>query len=74
MIASPSILSYLQELGCYEFCNKVREIKSHPQLTKLFALRLHRHKAHLVGVIFELTTNAISKAIGMPCIGEIWFK
>ena len=70
LIAFPCILSHFQDLRCYEFCNKVQEIKSHPQLTNLFASRLHRHKVHLAGVRFELTTSAISKATGMHCIGE----
>ena len=74
LIASPSILSCFQELGCYELCSKVQKIKIHPQLTKLFSLRLHRHKVHLAGVRFELTTSAISKATGIPGIGERWFK
>ena len=60
MIASPTIVSYFQELGCYEFCEKVEKIESHPQLTKLIALNIHNHQVHLAGVKFELTTNSIS--------------
>ena len=74
LTTSHSILSYFQELGCYEFYNKVQEIKSHPHLTKLFSLKLHSHKVHLVRVIFELTTRAISEATGIAGIGERWFK
>ena len=74
LIASPFVLSYFQELGCFEFCNKVQEIKIHPKLTELLRLRLHRHKVHLAGVKFEQTPKAVSKATRIPCIGERWFK
>ena len=60
LIASPTIVSYFQEVGCYEFCERVQRIHSHPQLTKLFSLNLHNHQVHLAGVKFELTTNSIS--------------
>ena len=63
LTTSPSILSCFQELGCFEFCNKVQEIKRHPQLTELFSLRLHRHKVHLAGLRFELTPKAILKPL-----------
>ena len=43
-------------------------------MTKIFALNLHNHQVHVAGVKFELTTNAISMATGIPCIGERWFK
>ena len=69
-MAYPTIVSCFQELGCYEFCEKVQKMQSHPQLTKLFALNLHNHQIILVGVKFELTTNAISMATRIPCMGE----
>ena len=74
LIASPSVLSCFQELRCFDFRNKVQEIKIHPQLAELFSLRLHRHKVHLAGLNFELTPKAISKATKIPCIGEKWFR
>ena len=72
--ASPSILSCFQEMGCFDFCNKVQEIGSHPHLTELFSLRLHMKKVHIAGLDFELTPKAVSKATKIPCIGEKWFK
>ena len=74
LTASPTIVSYFQEVGCYEFYDKVQRIHSHPQLTKLFVFNLHEHHVHLVGVNFELTTNAISVATGIPFMGDKWFK
>lgn len=35
LITSPSVLSYFQELGCFEFYQKVQEIKRHFKLTEL---------------------------------------
>ena len=71
---SPSFLSCFQELGCFEFYNKVQEMGSHPHLTELFALRLHMKKVHIVGLDFEFTPKSVSKATKIPCIGEKWFK
>ena len=39
LIASPSIISYFQELGCYEFCKKVQEIKRSPSVDQLIFLK-----------------------------------
>ena len=52
LITSPTILACFQELGCHEFCKKVQNIQTHPQLTNLFALKLHKNQVHLAGVKF----------------------
>ena len=33
LMTSPTIVSCFQELGCYEFCEKVQNIQIHPHLT-----------------------------------------
>ena len=75
LTTSPTIVSYFQEVGCYEFCDKVQKVQSHPQLTKIFVLNLNDHKVHLAGVNFDLiTTSEISMTTRIPCMGDKWFK
>lgn len=71
---SPTRVSYFQEVGCLDFCEKLQRVKSHPELTRIFILNLHNHQVHLVGVNFELSTHTISMATRIPCMGEKWFK
>ena len=74
LTTSPTIVAYFQEVGCFDFCERVQRVQSHPELTKIFILNLHDHQVHLAGVNFELSTNTISMATGIPCMGEKWFK
>ena len=43
-------------------------------LTRLFITNIHDRQVTLVGVTFDMSTNAISAATGMPSVGEKWFK
>ena len=72
--SSPMILSCFQDVGCYQFCEKIKQVGSHPNLTRLFAFNLQNHQINLAGVQFELSTEIISKETGIPDIGELWFK
>ena len=49
-------------------------MQNHPELTKLFIINLHDKKVNLAGVTFELSTDAIANATGIPSVGEKWFK
>ena len=49
-------------------------MKNHPELTRLFIINLHEKKVSLAGVTFELSTDAIANATGIPSVGEKWFK
>lgn len=69
LIATPTTIAYFQEVHCFDFCEKVQRVQSHPELTTLFILNLHDHKVNLVGVNLELS-NTISMATGIPCMGE----
>ena len=73
LMASPMRVSYFQEMGCFEFCERVQQVQSHPELTRNFILNLHDHQVNLAGVNFEMTTNTIVIATGIPCLGEKWF-
>ena len=64
LTTSPTIVAYFQEVGCYDFCEKVQRVKSHPELTKIFILNLHNDQVHLAGVNFELSTNTIVWPLG----------
>ena len=72
--SSPMILAWFQDVGCYQFCEKVKQVQSHSNLTRLFILSLQNHQVNLAGVNFELSSKSISKATGIPEIGERWFK
>ena len=49
-------------------------MQNHPELTRLFIINLHEKQVNLAGVTFELSTNAIDNATGIPSVGEKWFK
>ena len=72
--SSPMILTCFQDVGCYQFCEKVKQVQSHLVLTRLFVLSIQNHQVDLAGVQFELSSKSISKATGIPDIGERWFK
>ena len=71
---SPMILTCFQNVGCFQFCERIKQVQNHPELTSLFILNLHNKKQSLAGVYFELLADAISNAIGLPNVGENWFK
>ena len=49
-------------------------MQNHPELTRLFMIKLHNKQFGLAGVNFELSTDAIVNATGIPSVGEKWFK
>ena len=72
--SSPMIITCFQDVGCFQFCEKVQQVQSHPELTRLFILNLHDKQSNFVGVKFELSSNAIAHATGILNVGEKWFK
>ena len=72
--SSPMILACFQDVGCYQFCERVKQVQSHSDLTRLFILSLQNHQVNLAGVNFELSSESIAKATGILNIGERWFK
>ena len=72
--ASPMTATCFQNVGCFHFCERVQQVQSHPKLTRLFILNLHEKQVNLVGVKFELSSDAIAIATGIPSVGEKWFK
>ena len=72
--SSPMILTCFQNVGCFQFCEKFKQVQNHPKLTRLFVLNLHKKQVNLVRVDFEISEDAISNAIGIPAIGEKWYK
>ena len=63
-----------QNARCFQFCEKVKQVKSHPELTRLLILNLHNKHSNLVGVNFEISASSIFEATGIPAVGEKWFK
>ena len=39
--ASPMIVTCFQNVGHFNFCERVEQVQSHPELTRLFILNLH---------------------------------
>ena len=74
LMASPLTVSCFKHVGCFEFCEKVQKSQYHPMLTRLFITNLHDRQVTLAGVTFDMSTNAISTATGIPNVGEKWFK
>ena len=72
--ASPLTVSCFQNVGCYQFCEKVQKVQNHPKLTRLFILNLHEKQVNLVGVNFELSPYVVAITTGIPSVGEKWFK
>ena len=72
--SSPMILSCFQNMECFQFCEKVKLLQHHLELTRLFFLNLHNKQVNLAGVDFELSADTISDATGIPAVGEKWFK
>ena len=38
--SSLMILTYFQDVGCYQFCEKIKQVQSQSDLTRLFILSL----------------------------------
>jgi len=72
--ACPLPMSCFQHLACYEFCQRVENVRVHHDLAHLFSLHLHGGQSVLAGVTFTLTPETISMATGIPNIGEQWHK
>ena len=72
--ACPLAMSCFQHLACYEFFQRVENVRVHHELAHLFALHLQGGQSKLVGVTFTLAPKAISVARGIPNIGEQWHK
>lgn len=52
----------------------VERVKFHHELARLFVTHLENNEVQLVGVTFTLSPTIISKATGIPNIGEKWNK
>ena len=70
--ACPLAMSCFQHLACYEFFQRVANVRVHHELARLFALHLQGGQSTLAGVTFTLTPEVISVATGIPNIGEQW--
>ena len=72
--SSPMIITCFQNVGCFQFCERVQQVQSHPKLTMLFILNLHEKQSNFVGMTFEIFSNSIAHATEIPNVGEKWFK
>ena len=68
------ILACFQDVGCYQFCERVKQVQSHSDLTRLLILSLQNHQVNLARVNFELSSESIAKATRILDSGERWFK
>ena len=72
--ACPLAMSCFQHLACFEFCQRLANVRVHHELARLFVLHLHGGPSILAGVTFTLTPKTISVATGIPNVGEQWHK
>ena len=72
--ACPLAMSCFQHLACFEFFQRVANVRVHHELSHLFVLHLHGGQSILAGVTFTLTPETISVATGIPNVGEQWHK
>ena len=49
-------------------------MQNHPELTRIFIINLQDKQVNLAGVTFELSSDVIANATGIPSVGEKWFK
>ena len=73
-MASPFTVSCFKHVGCFNFCEGVKQVKNHPELTRLFIINLHEKQVNLARVTFEMFSNAIVVSTGIPSVEERWFK
>ena len=74
LMVSPLTVSCFKHVGCFEFCERVQQVQNHSELTRIFIINFHDKQVNLSSVIFEISTNSIVDAIGIPSVGEKWFK
>lgn len=72
--SSPIVLTWFQNVGCYQFCEKVKKVHSRPEIMRLFVLNLHNKHVNITGIDFELSSDTISHATGLIDVGEKWFR
>ena len=72
--SSPRILSCFQNTSCFQFYERVKQVKINPELTRLLILNFQKEHSDLTGIKFEISARSISEAIGIPSVGEKWFK
>src|ERR1700728_3070633 len=68
--ACPLAMSCFQHLSCFEFFQRVENVRVHHELVCLFVLHLHGRHSILAGVTFKLTPEIVSLATGIPNVGE----
>ena len=74
LMSSPLAVKYFQHVGCFEFCEMVQRVQSHPDLTRIFITNLQKDQVTIAGVTFTISTYIIATTIGIPNVGEKWFK
>jgi len=67
-------VSFFKHLGCYEFCEQVKRVQHHPELTRLFVANLHDKKVTLAGVTFTVSSSIIAIATRISNVGEKCYK
>ena len=72
--ACPLAMSCFQHLSCFQFCQRVANVRVHHELAHPFVLHLHGDHSILAGVTFTLTPETFSLATGIPNVGEPWHK
>ena len=74
LMASPMTVTSFKHLGCFHFCVMVQRVQSHPILTTVFISNLEHSQVTLFAITFTISSDIIVATIGIPNVGEMWFK
>jgi hypothetical protein len=70
--SEPMVREVFQRVGCLSLFQNMQ--RGHPKVARQFALHFHGIKTKVGNLEFEVYEASITKTIGIPNIGERWFK
>ena len=74
LMSSPLSVKYFQHVYCFEFCEMVQRVQSHPNLARIFITNLQKYQVAIARVTFTISTNIIATETWIPNVGEKWFS
>ena len=74
LMVSPMTVTCFKHMGCFDFCEMVQRVQSHPVLTRVFISNLKDNQVTLDGVTFTISSAIVVATTGIPNVGENWFK
>ena len=69
---NPDLLAKVEALGWFPFIRNFTD--SNPEVTRLFAMSLVDARVSVADLQFRVDERSIALAMGLPLVGERWFK